>query len=349
MRELFGKTDQGNDVDLFTLRNKNGLEVRIASVGGSLVSLKVPDRQDRLEDILLGHQGPETYLGNPRYMGCLVGRYANRIGQARFTLHGRTYSLAQNNGPNHLHGGKVGFSHAVWACRERLTEEGPALELYHVSPDGDEGYPGNLHVRVVYTLTHQNALRLDYFATTDQDTVLNLTNHAYFNLAGEGTGDVLGHVLELNASRFTPVDETIIPTGEICAVQGTPLDFTSPKAIGTDIRADSPLLRYTRGFDHNFVLQKTYEGELSLAARVDEPKSGRVMEVWTTEPGVQFYSGNYLDMSGKGGKKYDSHAGFCLETQHFPDSPNQSAFPSTLLRAGQAYRQTTGYQFLVNR
>ncbi len=349
MRELFTRTEQGVEVDLFTLTNKNGLEARITSVGGSLVSLKVPDREGRFADVLLGHQSPEIYLKNPRYLGALVGRYANRIGKARFSLNGREFPLLVNNGPNHLHGGKAGFSHAVFAVCERLTDRGPTLTLYHSSPDGDEGYPGNLELRVVYTLTDTDELRLDYLACTDRDTVLNLTNHAYFNLAGEGSGDVLGHVLLLNADLFTPVDENLIPTGEIRPVQGTPLDFTTPKAIGTDIRSGSPFLRHTRGFDHNFVLRKSCEGELTLAARVHEPKSGRVMEAWTTEPGVQFYSGNWLDMAGKGGKRYTAQAGFCLEAQHFPDSPNQSAFPSTWLRAGQIYRQTTIYKFLISR
>ncbi len=345
-KQAFGKMADGTPIDLYVLANKTGMEVAITSYGGVVVSVKVPDRKGRLADVVLGHDTGEEYLNDPSHFGGIIGRYGNRIAQGKFSLNGRTYSLARNNGPNHLHGGVKGFDKVVWQAGEISSAEGPAVELRYLSKDGEEGYPGNLSVRVVYTLTDQNELKIDYQATTDQDTVVNLTNHSYFNLAGEGSGDILSHQLRINADRFTPVDGGLIPTGELRSVQGTPFDFSKLTPIGARIEQADEQLKTGRGYDHNFVLNgggKT----LALAAEVFEPSSGRLMEVWTTEPGVQFYTGNFLDgrVRGKSGKPYQRRTGFCLETQHFPDSPNQPAFPSTALKAGAQYRTTTIYRF----
>jgi aldose 1-epimerase len=336
--------EQKDVMKIYTLSNSHGVRAAITNYGGILVSLITPDRKGSPGDIVLGFDSLEPYLQPHPHFGALIGRYGNRIGKARFTLNGVEYKLAQNNGENHLHGGLKGFDKVFWETRESTTPEGQALELTYVSKDGEEGYPGNLSAKVVYTLTDKNELKIEYSATTDKDTVVNLTNHSYFNLAGEG--DILGHVVKLNADRFTPVDAGLIPTGELRSVQGTPFDFTTPTAIGARISQDEEQLCFGKGYDHNWVLTSG-GGALVQAAEVYEPKTGRVLEVWTTEPGVQFYTGNFLDgtIKGKGGRLYAHRSGFCLETQHFPDSPNKPDFPSTVLRPGGSYRSTTVWKF----
>jgi aldose 1-epimerase len=344
--ERFGKTPDGRDLDIYTLNSKGGAEARVINYGGIIVSLKVPDREGRLADVVLGFDNVEGYeAAGSTYLGALIGRYGNRIAKGRFTLGGVEYKLATNNGPNHLHGGVRGFDKVLWTVRPSKARGGSALELTYVSRDGEEGYPGTLSVRVVYTLTDANELKIDYSATTDKDTVVNLTNHSYFNLAGEGSGRILGHLLTIYSDRFLPTDPTSIPTGELRSVRGTPFDFTKPTAIGARIEADDEQLKWAKGYDHTYVIRGR-AGTLRRAARVEEPKTGRVMEVWTTEPGVQFYTGNYLDgAAGKGGKPYGFRNGFCLETQHYPDSPNRPEFPSTVLRRGGRFRSTTVYKF----
>lgn len=344
--ESFGRTKGGQAVEIYTLKNRRGAEARVMTYGATLVSLKVPDRAGRFEDVVLGFDRLETYEEDTHYIGSTVGRYANRIAKGRFSLNGVEYKLAVNNGENHLHGGLRGFDKVVWRARALAAKGGSAVEFTYTSPDGEEGYPGALGVRVTYTLTDANELRIDYAATTDRDTVVNLTNHAYFNLAGHGSGDILGHLLTLSADRFTPTDAGAIPTGELRPVRGTPFDFTRPNAIGARIGQDEEQLKFGNGYDHNFVVRGR-AGALRLAARVAEPKSGRVMEVWTTEPGVQLYTGNYLDgtADGKGGRPYRNRYGFCLETQHYPDSPNRPDFPTTVLRRGGRFRSTTVYRF----
>jgi aldose 1-epimerase len=329
----------GREVSLYTLQNLNGLEARIITYGGILVGLKTPDRQGRFDDITLGYDDLESYLEDNPYFGAIAGRYANRIAAGRFTLDGVEYTLHRNNGENHLHGGLKGFDKVVWDSEAFEKESESGLILTYTSPDGEEGYPGTLTCKVVYTLTDLDELKVEYEATTDKSTVVNLTHHSYFNLTG-AKRDVLGHELMLNAETYTPVDAGLIPTGEVLEVAGTPMDFTEAKAIGKDLAS------VEGGYDHNFVLVREGEG-LSLAARVVEPESGRVMEITTTEPGIQFYSGNFLDGSnvGKGGVKYIRHYGFCLETQHFPDSPNKPGFPSVVLRPGDTYRHTTVHTF----
>jgi aldose 1-epimerase len=344
--QSFGKTEDGKAVDLFRLTNNSGLEAAITTYGGIIVSLLVPDRQGNRADIVLGFDKLDGYLRRHPYFGALVGRYANRIAQGKFFLNGTEYKLAQNNGPNHLHGGIKGFDKAVWQAEEVQRKEEVGLKLSYLSQDGEEGYPGNLAVEVLYTVTGQNDLKIDYLATTDQATILNLTNHSYFNLAGAGKGDILNHEVMINAGKFTPVNETLIPTGDLRPVTGTPLDFSQPLPIGARINNDDDQLQRAGGYDHNFVLNTA--GNLTeVAARVHEPSTGRTLELYTTQPGVQFYAGNFLDgsLTGKGGHIYHKRAGFCLETQHFPDSPNQPNFPSTVLRPGETYRQTTIYKF----
>jgi aldose 1-epimerase len=344
-KESFGKTPDGKDVNVYTLTNRGKAEARITDYGGALVSLKVPDRAGRFADVVLGFDGMEGYLAGNFYLGSLVGRYANRIAGGRFTLNGVEYRLATNNGPNHLHGGVRGFDKVLWTARPLSVRNGSALELTYVSPDGEEGYPGTLRLKAVYTLTDANELRIDYSATTDKDTVVNLTNHAYFNLAGEGSGDILGHRLTLYADRFLPTDATAIPTGELRPVRGTPFDFRRSVAIGARIEADDEQIKFGAGYDHTFVVRGR-AGALRRAAAAHEPTSGRVLEVWTTEPGVQLYTGNYLDtVAGKSGKPYGRRTGFCLETQHYPDSPNKRDFPSTVLRRDGSYKTTTVYKF----
>ncbi len=345
-KEVFGKTPDGQEVEIYTLTNAAGVEARIMTYGAIVVSLKAPDRAGKLEDVVLGFDDLDSYLKGHPFFGAIAGRYANRIGKARFSLNGVEYKLAVNNGPNSLHGGTKGFDKYVWKAKPVPVKDGAALELTHVSRDGDEGYPGTLSVKVTYTLTGDNGLRIDYLATTDKDTVVNLTNHSYFNLAGAGKGDILQHRVMINADRFTPVDETLIPTGELRSVKGTPFDFTAMTAIGARVDADEEQMKFGKGYDHNFVLNGQ-AGTLRLAAKAEDPASGRMMEVWTTEPGVQLYIGNFLDGSkiGKGGKPYPRRSGFCFETQHFPDSPNKPAFPSTVLKKGAQYRSTTIYKF----
>lgn len=344
----FGKLPNGETAQLFILRNKNGVETAITNYGGIIVTLKTYDGRGLLADVALGFETLGGYLGKHPYFGAIIGRYGNRIGKARFTLDGVTYTLAKNDGENSLHGGNEGFDRKLWRAR---TEEAPGaqtLVLSYTSPDGEEGYPGTLETEVRYTLLDDDTFRIDYRATTDKKTVVNLTNHTYFNLAGQGNGDILNHEIQINASRFTPVDAGLIPTGELRPVEGTPFDFRKPMPIGARIDADDEQIRRGRGYDHNFVLDRE-GGGLSFAARVTEPSTGRVLEVWTTEPGMQFYTGNFLDgtITGKGGKTYPRRSGFCLETQHFPDSPNQPSFPSTVLEPGKEYRSTTVWKFLT--
>ena len=319
--------------------------------GGILVSLKVPDRTGRLSDVVLGYDSLAQYVkSNGPYFGAVVGRYANRIAGGTFVLNGDVYQLATNNGANHLHGGIRGFDKVVWEVNEAESVEGRSLDLTYVSTDGEEGYPGRLSVNVVYTLKDDNVLRIDYTATVDRPTVVNLSHHSYFNLAGAGSGNMLGHELSINAETFTPIDSGLIPTGELRSVVGTPFDFLKPVPIGARIADRDEQLQNAGGYDHNFVLNRAGKG-LELAARVVERKTGRTMEVWTTEPGVQFYSGNFLDGSniGKGGASYKYRFGFCLETQHFPDSPNHPSFPSTVLNPGDIYRSVTEYRFQTLR
>jgi aldose 1-epimerase len=344
-KTAIGKTAAGEAVDLYTLRNAKGLSVDIANYGGIVVSLRTPDRNNRINDIVLGFDTLDGYLGDHPYFGAIIGRYGNRIAKGRFSLDGQEYSLARNNGENHLHGGIRGFDKVVWTAR--LNPASNSLELSYLSKDGEEGYPGNLSVKVTYTLTENDELKIDYDATTDKTTVVNLTNHSYFDLRGqESQGDISGHRIMIAADRFTPVDSGLIPTGELRPVEGTPFDFRQPRAIGERISADDEQIRIGKGYDHNFVLNSN-GGTLALAARVTEPDTGRVMEVYTTEPGVQFYTGNFLDGSiiGKGGKRYAHRSGFCLETQHFPDSPNHPNFPPVILKPGSRYRTTTVYGF----
>jgi aldose 1-epimerase len=343
----FGQTADGAPVDIYTLRNAAGMEVAVTTYGGRIVSLKAPGRDGKFADVVLGFDNLEGYLGVHPYFGAIVGRYGNRIAKGQFKLGGKTYKLAVNDGANSLHGGLKGFDKVVWTGRE-VPGGDPSVELTYLSKDGEEGYPGNLTQKVTYTLTAANELRLDYSATTDKDTVLNVTNHSYFNLAGQGHGDILGHVLQLNASKLTPTDAGLIPTGELKSVEGTPFDFRQPTVIGARIGADDEQIKRGGGYDHNFIVDGE-PGTLRLAARVTEPTSGRVLEVSTTEPGVQFYTGNFLDgkVQGKGGVAYARRTGFCLETQHFPDSPNHPAFPTTTLKPGAEYKSTTVFKFSV--
>ena len=344
----FGTTDENQPVELYTLTNSRGSRVSITNYGGIVTSLWVPDRDGDLGDIVLGYDTLGQYLEGSPYFGAIVGRYGNRIANGRFTLDGVEYSLAVNNGPNHLHGGIKGFDKVVWNAEPYVEPDEVGLRLDYTSPDGEEGYPGNLAVTVVYALTNRDELRVEYVAETDRATVVNLTHHGYFNLAGHASGDILRHELIIAADRFTPVDEGLIPIGELRDVAGTPMDFRAPFAIGERIDADDEQIRVGGGYDHNWVLNGD-AGTLRFAARVSEPTTGRVLEVYTTEPGVQFYAGNFLDGSnvGKGGVPYARRSGFCLETQHYPDSPNRSEFPSTVLRPGERYESTTVYGFVT--
>ena len=345
-KETFGRTRDGESVELHELTNSNGIQARITTYGAALVSLEVPDRDGTMGDVVLGFETLEGYLEGARYFGAIIGRFANRIRKGRFTLDGDAYKLATNDGENHLHGGVKGFDKVVWKTSPLQTEAEAAVELDYLSWDGEEGYPGNLSVKVIYTLTDRNELRLDCDATCDQDTVVNLTNHSYFNLAGHGQGDILAHELMIDAAFITPTDADLIPSGELQSVEGTPFDFRQMTAIGARITNDDEQLRWAGGYDQNFVLNGEI-GTLRRAAKVRDPGSGRAMEVWTTQPGLQFYSGNFLDGSstGKSGKVYNHRYGFCLETQHFPDSPNNASFPSVVLRSGRRYRTTTVYGF----
>jgi aldose 1-epimerase len=343
-RAPFGSTKDGKAVELYTMTNTNGIVVRAMTYGGIITNIQVPDRAGALGDIVLGFDTLDGYLAGSPYFGAIVGRYGNRIAKGQFTLDGRTYKLAVNNGPNHLHGGIKGFDKVVWNATSVDNASGVGLTLQRVSPDGEEGYPGNLEATITYTLTDKNELMIDYRATTDKATPVNLTQHTYFNLAG--SGDILGHELMLNADRYTPVDATLIPTGELAKVDGTPFDFRKATAIGARINQPDPQLKNGNGYDHNWVVNRKGEG-LQLAARVLEPRSGRTLEVATTQPGVQFYSGNFLDgtLKGKRGAVYEFRNGFCLETQHFPDSPNHQDFPTTILRPGETYSTRTVFTF----
>lgn len=346
-KKLFGTTGDQTAVDLYTLRNSKGMEAQIMTYGGIVTSLKVPDKHGGMGDVVLGYDHLGGYIAKNPCFGALVGRYGNRIARGRFSLNGTEYVLAINNGPNHLHGGLKGFDKVVWTAEPVMAANGPALRLTYLAKDGEEGYPGNLKVTAVYTVTEDNALSVDFTATTDKVTVCNLTHHSYFNLAGKG--DVLNHVAHINADRFTPVDETQIPTGELRLVAGTPFDFRQPVAIGQRIHDPrEEQLKFGHGYDHNFVLNKK-GNELALGARVTEAASGRVMEVWTTEPGLQFYTANFLDgtIIGKGGWAYQARNGFCFEPQHFPDSPNHPTFPTTVLKPGETFRSSTAYKFSV--
>ncbi|NOS71154.1 MAG: galactose mutarotase [Verrucomicrobia bacterium] len=339
----FGNVD-GKAAMLYTLKNSKGAEAKISNYGGIVTSFKVADKNGNFSDVVLGYDNLEGYLKATPYFGSIVGRYGNRIANAKFTLNGKEYTLAKNNDQNSLHGGVKGFDKVVWNV-VRVTDN--SLELQYTSKDGEEGFPGNLSVTAIYTLTEDNGLRLDYTATTDKDTHCNLTQHSYFNFKGKG--DILDHVVKINADKFTPVDANLIPTGELRPVKGTPLDFSTPELIGARINNDDDQLKLGKGYDHNYVLNKSTPGELSLAATVSEPTSGRVMEVWTTEPGMQFYTGNFLDgkITGKGGWTYQQRNGFCMEPQHYPDTPNHPGFPTSVLKAGQVYKNTIMYKFSV--
>lgn len=339
-KEPFGKTADGTPVEIYTLADGT-IEARIMTYGGTVVSLKTPDRNGHVDDIVQGFDSLDGYLGNEPFFGALIGRYGNRIAKGHFTLDGKTYTLPINDGPNTLHGGTKGFDKVVWQGKE--IENG--VEFTYLSKDGDQGFPGNLKAVVRYTLVGSD-LRIDYSATTDKDTVVNLTNHSYFNLSGQGSGDILKQVMQINASHYTPVDATLIPTGKIAPVAGTPFDFRTPHVIGERIDQDNQQLKYARGYDDNWVLDNT-TGKLAVAAKASDPDSGRTLEVLTTQPGVQFYTGNFLDgtLTGKQGKVYKHRYAFCLETQHFPDSPNHPNFPSTELKPGQTMHTVTIFRF----
>jgi aldose 1-epimerase len=351
-KQRWGELD-GRPVELYTLTNSRRMQVRISDYGGIIQSIRVPDRRGRRANVTLGFRELEDYVQDSPYFGCITGRYANRIAEGRFSLDGVEHQLATNNGPNHLHGGNVGFDKRIWAATEIRRANRVGLRLTYTSPDGEENYPGTLRTTVTYLLTNRNEIRMDYHATSDAPTIVNLTNHAYFNLAGEGSGTIAGHRLQLNASRYTPVDPTLIPTGQLARVRGTPFDFRRPTAIGARIRSRHRQIVIGQGYDHNFVLDRPSLGDDSMirAARVREPRSGRVLEIFTTEPGIQFYSGNFLDgtLVGTSGRVYRQTDGFALETQHFPDSPNQPNFPSTVLRPGEQYETSTIYKFSTTR
>jgi aldose 1-epimerase len=346
VRELFGTLADGTPVHRWTLEN-GGTRMRVLSYGGIVQSLEVPDRRGRYANVSLGFDRLEDYVASSPYFGALIGRYGNRIGGGRYTLDGHEYRLSVNDGPNSLHGGAAGFDKRVWDVEPFRSPAGVGLVLRYVSADGEMGHPGRLDTTVTYTLTGDGDWRIDYAATTDRPTVVNLTNHTYFNLAGEGSGDVLGHELRLAASRYTPTDATLIPTGELAGVAGTPFDFRHGKPIGRDIRTAHPQLVGAKGYDHNWVLDKGTTRAPGYAATLRDPGSGRTLRITTTEPGLQFYSGNFLDgtLSGPSGRTYRQGDGLCLETQHFPDSPNKPDFPSTVLRPGETYRSTTVHRF----
>lgn len=347
----FGITPEGKPVSLYTFENRYRMKVTLTDYGAAVVSLWTPDRNGKLDDVVLGFSSLEDYLKHPFFFGCTIGRYGNRIAYGRFQIDGQEVVLACNNRLHHLHGGIRGFDKVVWEAKEISSDQGEGIAFSYLSPDGEEGYPGNLRVSVLYLLTDQNELKIEYIATTDKKTVVNLTNHSYFNLLGEGNGDILDHELMINAHHFTPIDETVIPTGELRPVSGTPFDFTHSKPIGKHIQESDEQLFYGKGYDHNFVLKTKNDNTLGLVAYVHEPSTGRVMEVYSTEPGVQFYTGNFLDgtFKGKKGISYHQRSAFCLETQHFPDSPNKPNFPSTLLSPEEVYKSTTIYKFGIKR
>ncbi|HIG30119.1 MAG TPA: galactose mutarotase [Verrucomicrobiales bacterium] len=340
----FGMTKEGEPVQIFTIENPNGVKVKLTTYGAMLTELHVPDRNGGFTDIVLGFDDLESYLAGHPYFGVIAGRVANRIAKGKFSLNGKDYTLATNNAPNHLHGGENGLDKKVWKAEELIGSNAVGIRFAYSSPDGEEGYPGKLDIVVTYTLTEDNSLVIEYEAVTDQATPINLTNHAYFNLAGEGSGTILNQQMQIFADHFTPVDDTLIPTGEIGPVKGTSMDFTQPMTIGSRI---GKMVGDPGGYDHNYVLNKKQPGQSSLAVRVKDPSSGRVMEIYTTEPGVQFYTGNFLDgtLEGKAGNAYQKNDGFCLECQHFPDSINQPNFPSVVLNPGEKYTQTTIHKF----
>ena len=341
-KDSIGKTPDGTEVDQYTLTNANGLRVKIMTFGATITSVETPDRDGKVENITLSLDSLADYFKEFPYLGSTVGRYANRIAKGKFSLDGKEYTLAVNNGPNHLHGGIKGFDKVVWKAEPVETGDSVGVKFSYVSADGEEGYPGKLSAQVTYSLTNDNQLKMDYAATTDKTTVVNLTNHTYWNLSGGGSGDILGEALVLNADKYLPVDSTLIPLGTPKDVKGTPMDFTAPHAIGERID------EVEGGYDHCYVLNQKDAKELSLAAHVVDPKSGRVMDIFTTQPAIQFYTGNFLDGTLKGkGKPYEKHFGFCLETQHYPDSPNQPGFPSTVLKPGEKYEQSTVHKFSV--
>jgi aldose 1-epimerase len=333
---------------IHTIANAKGMKLTLTALGGKIISLYVPDRKGVLGDVVLGYDSIDRYINGNPYFGALIGRYGNRIAHGKFSLEGKNYQLRTNNGVNALHGGLMGFHNVLWNVKPIELDGNEALELSYQSPDMEEGYPGNLKVTVTYVITNENELVINYQATTDKATIVNLTHHSFFNLAGAGNGDILDHLLQINADSFCPVDSTLVPVGELRKVNNTPFDFTKPVRLGEHIDDDDEQIKFGKGYDHNWVLNKKCD-ELSLAAKVKEPISGRVMEVFTTEPGLQFYSGNFLDGSdiGKDGKKYEFRTAFCLEAQHFPDSPNQPSFPSTVLKPGEVYKQKTIYKFSV--
>jgi aldose 1-epimerase len=348
----FGQTKGGDAVYRYVLTNSKGVEAVVISFGAALVSLRAPDRSGKSADIVLGYDTLDGYEQDKTFFGATIGRYGNRIAGGQFTLDGMVFHLPKNDGPNSLHGGIRGFNKRIWTGVDRSRADAQVLALTYTSPDGEEGYPGTLKVQVTYTLPAEaNELRIDYSATTDKDTVVNLTNHSYFNLSGVASQEILEHQLLLRALKFTPVDSTLIPTGELRAVCCGPFDFTKATAIGARINQGDEQLKFGKGYDHNWVLERTNKGGLQVAAEVFDPTSGRVLEVLTTEPGIQFYSGNFLDgkVRGKGGQLYGHRTGFCLETQHFPDSPNHPNFPSTVLRPGQVYRSTTVFRLLTRK
>jgi len=344
----FGSTD-GKPVEIYTLKNDNGAEAKIMTYGGIVQSLKVPDRDGKLVDIVLGYDDLDGYVTNNPYFGALIGRYGNRIGGGKFTLNGTTYTLATNNGPNHLHGGIKGFDKVVWTAKPMCTKEGPALKLTYLSPDMEEGYPGNLNVTAVYTLTDDNELKVTFEATTDKPTICNLTHHSYFNLSGGGT--ILDHICYINADKTTPVDSGLITTGETKPVDGTPFDFRKPTAIGDRINDPDTVLQYGPGYDHNWVINQKKPGEMTLQARVTSPKTGITMEVLSDEPCLQFYAGNFLDgtIHGKYGQVYQQRTGFCMEPQHAPDSPNKPEWPTVVLNPGQTFHNTIIYRFSTQK
>ncbi|MFN8421430.1 MAG: aldose epimerase family protein [Anaerolineae bacterium] len=350
VKQAYGTTADGVAVDEYTLTNAAGAEVKIITYGGIVTSLKVPDRHGQLANVVLGFETLADYETKNPYFGGIIGRYGNRIANGKFSIDGTEYTLAANNAPNSLHGGTKGFDKRVWTGKEVQDGGNVGVELTYLSPDGEEGYPGNLSVKVVYTLTAANELRIDYSATTDKTTVVNLTNHSYFNLAGNGAGAIYDHLLWVDADKYTPVDATLIPTGELASVEGTPFDFRAAKTIGSGVRSSSEQMVLGRGYDHNFVLNRPADNSLALAARLYEANSGRTMEVWTMEPGVQIYTANFLDgtLVGSSGGMYRQGDAICLETQHFPDSPNQADFPSTLLNPGETYQTTTIYKFTTD-
>jgi aldose 1-epimerase len=344
-KETFGKSPYGEDTEVYTLKNVNGVTIRIMTHGGIILSIEAPDRDGTMADIVLGHDTAAEYADGGPYFGAAIGRFGNRIKDGKFSLDGVGYTLAQNNGPNGLHGGLRGFDKVIWDAE--IIEAENAVRMTYVSADGEEGFPGEVKTVITYTLTEANELKIDYTAETTKATPLNLTNHSYFNLAGHDSGSAVGQLMTINADTFLPTDATSIPYGEEAAVEGTPFDFRTPQPIGDRIDDENEQLGFAGGYDHNFCLNKTAANELTFCARAEDPASGRVVEAFTTEPGVQFYAGNFIDgtLKGKDGCMYVRRAGFCLETQHYPDSPNQKNFPTTLLKPGEKYTTKTVYKF----